>query len=144
MQSRFKLKENANDTVQFVVRKWTFDVALFVLLKHMQQHLHSDLYISLLPNYFRTDLIGYQNLIIFIDQFGFIRVYSAAGLNCTRIDYNFLIENTSDSKFLVPAIKGMNILSLKLNLYNHIRYRCCGLTYLMQLLDENFYCRNPR
>ena len=106
--------------------------------------MHSDSYISLLPDKFRTDLLGFQNLIIFIDQLGFIRVYSAAALNCAQIDYGFLIENTLDSKFLVPAIKGMDVLALKLNLYYHIRYRCCGLTYLMQLVDEDFYCRNPR
>ena len=103
-------------------------MALFALIKHLQQHLHPDLYISLLPNKYRSDLLGFQNLIIFIDQLGIIRVYSAAALACIEINYEFLFKNTSQSKILVPYIKGSDVLGLRLNLYYHLTHRCCGLT----------------
>ena len=119
-QPQFRLAEAADEAGQPVVRKWQFDLALFILIEHLQQHLHPDLYINLLPDKYRSDLLGYQNLIIFIDELGIIRVYSAASLACIDINYEFLIKNTSQSKILLPYDKGNDVFALKLNLYNHL------------------------
>ena len=91
------LAEAADEIGQPIVRRSQFDLALFILIKHLQQHLHRDLYINLLPHKYRSDLLGFQNLIIFIDELGLIRVYSAASLACREVSYEFLIEVSDTS-----------------------------------------------
>ena len=140
-QQQFMLAEAADEIGQPIVRRSQFDLALFILIKHLRI---PDLYINLLPNKYRSDLLGFQNLIIFIDELGLIRVYSAESMACIEVNYEFLIKNASQSKILVPYNKGNDFFALKLNLYYHLKYKCCGLTYLMQIMSENFYCKNHR
>ena len=45
LQTQFRLVEAADEAGQPVVRRWQFDLVLFILIKHLQQHLHYEVFI---------------------------------------------------------------------------------------------------
>ena len=78
-----------------IVRKQEFDVGLLIFTRHLQQFIHPQLFLDLCSRKFTSELPGFRNLIIYLDEHNIIRVHNAASVACTQVNYEFLMKNKS-------------------------------------------------
>ena len=60
LQQQFMPARAASEIKQPIVRKSQFDIALLILVKHLQQHIFPELFIDLSSHKFTSELLGFQ------------------------------------------------------------------------------------
>ena len=98
MQQRLLPFATENEIQVQIVRRQEFDVGLLILTRHLQQFIHPELFLYLSSRRVTSELPGFRNLIIYLDENNIIRVHSAASVACTQVNYEFLMKNKSHSK----------------------------------------------
>ena len=144
MQQQILPFTTESETQVPIIRKQEFDVGLLILTRHMQHFIHPELILELSSHKFTSELPGFRNLIIYLDEHNLVRVHNAASVACTQVNYEYLIKNKSRSKILAPSNKQNKIFAIKLNMFYHIKNNCCQLRYLLQIASGIFYHRSHK
>lgn len=126
----------------FTVNRQNYECALLTLIREAQLALMPEIFIELEPENFSMTIKHFSGNILFVDEFGLLRVLAPLNEECIPIDWKFISQNITNSKILIPTNKFSKELALQVIRKTHLENHCCSVTYLSQLVGERYYVIN--
>ena len=111
-------------------------------MRELQMYLTPELFMELQTQRFSTSLPHFKGIILFLDNFGILRVLTPINSKCEVVNWKFINENMYKSKLFIPANDISKTFAVKLILKIHMNHSCCGITYLVQCVNESYFIPN--
>ena len=125
--------------MKLTITKFEYDIGFHTFLRELQMYLLPQVFLDLKSQFFSTLLPDFKGLLIFVDKFGILIMLSAFNPTCQPINTEYIMANLNRSKLVIPVVRTNKVFALKLIAKTHKNLNCCGVTYLIQALNEKYY-----
>ena len=146
MQLKFPNREctpiESKSEGNIIITKNDYNIAFFAFVRELQMYLTPELFMELQTQRFSTSLPHFKGIVLFLDNFGLLRVLTRLNSKCEVINWKFINENMYKSKLFIPANDISKTFAVKLILKVHMNHSCCGITYLVQCVNESYFIPN--
>ena len=92
---------------------------------------------------FSTSIPHFKGFVLFLDDFGLLRVLNPLNPTCEVINWRFITEHLYQSKLFIPSNNISKTFASKLILKTHMDHNCCGITFLIQTINESYFIHDP-